>query len=72
MVAYVMRRISGGLYRRVAESAIHDWRKVEFLRGIPQEVKSGASYKATGPNPAGAAGIGTSAMWMVPAPRYMK
>jgi magnesium transporter len=41
----ILRRISLGLYNRVAESTLHDWKQVEFLRGNPQAVKSGLSYQ---------------------------
>lgn len=40
----ILRRISRGLYGQVRESALYDWKYIEFLRGDPCAVKSGAGY----------------------------
>ncbi len=40
----ILRRISFGLYNHVAEHGLYDWKYVEFLRGNPQAVRSGAGY----------------------------
>ena len=41
----MLRRISGGRYRGVRKSDMYDWRYVEFLRGDPSAVDSGAGYR---------------------------
>ena len=38
----ILRRITAGLYRRVAESTLYDWKYIEYLRGDPGAVKSEA------------------------------
>ena len=43
-IGAMLRRISRGLYKRVDRKALHDWRYIEFLRGDPQAVTSGARY----------------------------
>lgn len=43
-IGAILRRISFGLYRYVGKSGIYDWKYVEFLRGNPQAVRSGAGY----------------------------
>lgn len=43
-IGAMLRRISRGLYKRVDRKALHDWRYIEFLRGDPQAVTSGAGY----------------------------
>lgn len=40
----ILRRISRGLYNRISQSGLYDWKYVEFLRGEPQAVRSGAGY----------------------------
>lgn len=40
----ILRRLSGGRYGRVSEAALSDWKYVEFLRGDPRAVSSGAGY----------------------------
>ncbi|MEP7214202.1 MAG: CBS domain-containing protein [Acidobacteriota bacterium] len=40
----MLRRISRGLYRGARRSDLYDWKYVEFLRGDPQAVESGAGY----------------------------
>ncbi len=40
----MLRRVSGGLYRRVNQDELYDWKYVEFLRGDPQAVENGAGY----------------------------
>jgi magnesium transporter len=40
----ILRRVSRGLYSHVPKGALYDWKYVEFLRGDPQAVKSGAGY----------------------------
>lgn len=40
----VFRRISFGFYKRVGEGGLYDWKYVEFLRGDPKAVRSGAGY----------------------------
>jgi len=40
----ILRRISRGLYGQVRQSALYDWKYIEFLRGDPCAVKSGAGY----------------------------
>lgn len=40
----ILRRISFGFYKRVGESGFYDWKYVEFLRGDPKAVHSGAGY----------------------------
>jgi CBS domain-containing protein len=41
----ILRRISIGLYNRISDSTLHDWKQIEFLQGNPQAVKSGPSYQ---------------------------
>lgn len=41
----ILRRLTRGVYRRVSKSKFHDWKYVEFLRGDPHGVKSGAGYQ---------------------------
>ena len=41
-VRAILRRFSRGLYGRVRESALYDWKYVEFLRGDPRAVSNGA------------------------------
>ncbi|MEJ7849611.1 MAG: CBS domain-containing protein [Pyrinomonadaceae bacterium] len=43
-IGAMLRRISRGLYKRVNKNALSDWKYVEFLRGDPQVVTSGAGY----------------------------
>lgn len=43
-VSAILRRISFGFYNRIGESGIYDWKYVEFLRGTPEAVRSGAGY----------------------------
>ena len=43
-IAAILRRITGGLYRRIAKNALYDWKYVEFLRGNPDAVKNGEGY----------------------------
>lgn len=38
----VLRRLSRGLYGQVRESALYDWKYVEFLRGDPQAARNEA------------------------------
>jgi CBS domain-containing protein len=40
----ILRRLSRGLYSRVLESDLRDWKYIEFLRGDPQAVRSGTGY----------------------------
>ena len=40
----ILRRISFGFYTRVGEGGLYDWKYVEFLRGDPKAVRSGAGY----------------------------
>lgn len=40
----ILRRVSRGLYSHVPKGALYDWKYIEFLRGDPQAVKSGAGY----------------------------
>lgn len=40
----ILRRLSRGSYSHVRESALCDWKYIEFLRGDPQAVRSGAGY----------------------------
>ena len=40
----ILRRISFGFYNHVSEDGIYDWKYVEFLRGTPDAVRSGAGY----------------------------
>lgn len=40
----ILRRLSRGLYRRVVKKTLYDWKYIEFLRGDPQAVRSGAGY----------------------------
>ncbi len=39
-----LRRLSRGLYQHVRQSALYDWKYIEFLRGDPCAVKNGAGY----------------------------
>jgi magnesium transporter len=41
-VRAVVRRLTRGLYGRVRESALYDWKYVEFLRGDPQAARNEA------------------------------
>ena len=41
----LLRRVSGGLIGRPRKSALFDWKYVEFLRGDPTAVASGAGYR---------------------------
>ena len=41
----MLRRVSFGLYTRVNEEQLYDWKYVEFLRGDPSGVESGAGYR---------------------------
>ena len=41
----MLRRITLGYYRRINQKSLIDWRYVEFLRGDPKAVKSGAGYR---------------------------
>ena len=41
----MIRRITGGRFRGAKKEALYDWRYVEFLRGDPQAVDSGAGYR---------------------------
>jgi CBS domain-containing protein len=40
----VLRRLSGGWFGNKPTRSLYDWRYVEFLRGDPQAVSSGAGY----------------------------
>jgi magnesium transporter len=40
----IVRRLSRGLYGQVKKSTLYDWKYIEFLRGDPQAVRSGAGY----------------------------
>lgn len=40
----ILRRISLGFFNHVSESELYDWKYVEFLRGNPKAVESGAGY----------------------------
>lgn len=40
----IMRRMTHGRFGAVRESALFDWKYVEFLRGDPTAVKNGAGY----------------------------
>lgn len=40
----ILRRISFGFYNHISEDGIYDWKYVEFLRGTPDAVRSGAGY----------------------------
>jgi magnesium transporter len=40
----LLRRLSGGLYKGFRENELLDWKYVEFLRGDPGAVRSGAGY----------------------------
>lgn len=44
-VRAMLRRLSRGRFGVVREDALYDWKYVEFLRGDPQAVKSGAGYQ---------------------------
>lgn len=41
----ILRRITKGRYRHVSDTALYDWKYVEFLRGDPKAVKNGAGYR---------------------------
>jgi CBS domain-containing protein len=43
-VRALVRRLSHGRYGRVMDSALLDWKYVEFLRGDPHAVQAGAAY----------------------------
>ncbi|MGI9036805.1 MAG: magnesium transporter MgtE N-terminal domain-containing protein [Pyrinomonadaceae bacterium] len=40
----ILRRLGLGLYTHTGKGGLYDWKYVEFLRGNPQAVKSGAGY----------------------------
>jgi Mg/Co/Ni transporter MgtE len=40
----IVRRLSRGRYGPVKKSTLYDWKYIEFLRGDPQAVQSGAGY----------------------------
>ncbi|MGE5223602.1 MAG: magnesium transporter MgtE N-terminal domain-containing protein [Omnitrophica WOR_2 bacterium] len=40
----LLRRLSGSLYQGFRENELLDWKYVEFLRGNPEAVRSGAGY----------------------------
>jgi magnesium transporter len=40
----MLRRVTRGAYKRVAWAGLYDWKYVEFLRGDPTEVTTGAGY----------------------------
>ena len=41
----MIRRITGGRFGRAAKESLFDWKYVEFLRGDPSAVDSGAGYR---------------------------
>jgi hypothetical protein len=41
----MLRRITRGFYRGARRSDLYDWKYVEFLRGNPEAVESGAGYR---------------------------
>jgi hypothetical protein len=41
----MIRRITRGVYRGARRRDLYDWRYVEFLRGDPEAVESGAGYR---------------------------
>jgi magnesium transporter len=41
----IVRHITGGRFSYVPDATIHDWATIEFLRGDPQAVKAGMSYR---------------------------
>jgi magnesium transporter len=41
----VLRRLTRGVFGRKPGKILYDWKHVEFLRGNPQEVRSGAGYR---------------------------
>ena len=41
----MIRRVTGGRIGRIAKESIFDWKYVEFLRGDPSAVDSGAGYR---------------------------
>jgi magnesium transporter len=43
-VRALLRRLSRGWYESVRQSALYDWKYVEFLRGDPHAVQAGAGY----------------------------
>jgi CBS domain-containing protein len=44
-LAAMLRRITRGTYRGLRKRDMYDWKYVEFLRGDPQAVDSGAGYQ---------------------------
>lgn len=44
-LAAMLRRISRGYFRRLKRGDLYDWKYVEFLRGEPKAVDSGAGYQ---------------------------
>lgn len=44
-IGAMLRRITRGRYRHVDRKALYDWQYVEFLRGDPKAVESGAGYR---------------------------
>ena len=43
-ISAILRRISFGFYNHLSRSGLCDWKYVEFLRGNPVAVRSGAGY----------------------------
>lgn len=43
--AAMIRRVTRGRFGRVSEKSMFDWKYVEFLRGDPSAVESGAGYR---------------------------
>ncbi len=41
----MLRRLTSGIYRGSRKNDLYDWKYVEFLRGDPQAVESGAGYR---------------------------
>ena len=44
-IGAMIRRVTRGAYRRINKNAMFDWQYVEFLRGNPEAVDSGAGYR---------------------------
>ncbi len=44
-VAAMIRRVTRGRFGRVSKESLFDWKYVEFLRGDPSAVESGAGYR---------------------------
>jgi CBS domain-containing protein len=40
----MLRRITRGYYKYISKRSLFDWKYIEFLRGNPQAVRSGAGY----------------------------